>query len=505
MSHLAASLPQRMTNEDLALSLLNIFRPFGSVTSVKASRDPKGRPFGFVEFSSSAAATSALAYAACLTLDSRRIRVEPARRQRKLCIKQRLSGSMTVERALEGMRKALGRWVQEGDFKLSVQGGEETERWLGEHREAEQVVAAIVKFEAPERAKQAYSQWRMEHPEWSLFWINLDRTAVGSNVRNSGLVQLVPAPDGSVFPGGVNRLSPGYAFLNYPLSRYASLSPPPPPPSTLFTNPSYSQSQSNAQSQSQSQSTAHTPAHHHAHVHVHAHNSTTNGGVGLALYSPPSPPLPMLPPRFTPHYEEASYETSDLARELGKLHLGEEDPKRASDEIDVEEWLGSTLFVGRLNGQSVTLALLHSHFTPHGRILHIRLYNRGAVGLDGVPLDAYAFIRFEEDAAVVAAIEGEHGRAWLGQAIKCEPARKGPLTAMLRRSDEDATSSEGEMIRGISPPMSPVGGFALYYPTVMTPVLSTSPPAVQTPKPSTDAKSNWFRATKPRVSSTSEN
>ena len=458
-----------MTNEDLALSLLNIFRPFGNVTSVKASRDPKGRPFGFIEFAEPAAALSALAYAACLTLDSRRIRVEPARRQRKLCIKQRLSGPVTVERALEGMRTALGRWVSEGDFKLSVQSGEETERWLGEHREAEQVVAAIVKFESAERAQQAYVQWKKEHPEWSLFWINLDRTSIGSNVRNSGLVQLVPAPDGTILPTGVDRFNSGYTFLSYPLSRHASVSPP---PSLGLSN-------------------------------------GLGNGVGYALYSPPSPSppaLPMLPPRFAPHYEEASYDAAaaaatapehSLTRDLSQLQIRTDpEPESSSEDLAVQEWLGNTLFVGRLNGQSVSLTLLHAHFSPHGQIVHIRLYNRGAVGLDGVPLDAYAFIRFDTESAVLEAIEAEHGRAWLGQAIKCEPARKGPLAAMLRRSSDDE-----QALRSVSPPMSPVGGFAVYYPMGMGPILASNsptsppPPAPLSKSPPSPA-SNWFRATK---------
>lgn len=40
-----------MTNEQLAYAMLVTFKPFGQILSVKASRDSKGRPFGFVEFS----------------------------------------------------------------------------------------------------------------------------------------------------------------------------------------------------------------------------------------------------------------------------------------------------------------------------------------------------------------------------------------------------------------------------------------------------------------------
>ena len=40
-----------MSNEQLAYAMLMTFKPLGQILSVKASRDNKGRPFGFVEFS----------------------------------------------------------------------------------------------------------------------------------------------------------------------------------------------------------------------------------------------------------------------------------------------------------------------------------------------------------------------------------------------------------------------------------------------------------------------
>jgi hypothetical protein len=358
-----------MTNEELAVALLSIFKPFGPVTSIKASRDQRGRPFGFVEYSDAGAAASALAYGPCLTLDSRRLRVEPAKRQRKLCIKVRLGAEEPLEGALDGLRRMLQSRVRDEDFKLSLQ-----EEWEG------QLVAAVVKFEDPAKARQAAEGWREERPEWEMTWINMDRGVFGSNVRNSGLVQLVPGNDGALL---------GYSFA----SRF---SPPPSP----------------------------------------------------YLFEGPPSPAPLLSPRYTPSYEEADYstpttDTDSFSDDLNKLTLQPD---------LLEGWLGHTLFAGRLNGQLVTIPLLHNLFAPHGTIHYIRLYNRGAVGLDGVPLDAYAFIRFHDPDALVSAMI-EHGRVWLGQAIKCEHARAAALAAVVG---------------------GPVGGspFQMYYP----------------------GKSNWFRA-----------
>ena len=39
-----------MTNEQLAMALISTFKHFGQILSVKASRDIRGRPFGFVDF-----------------------------------------------------------------------------------------------------------------------------------------------------------------------------------------------------------------------------------------------------------------------------------------------------------------------------------------------------------------------------------------------------------------------------------------------------------------------
>ena len=388
-SRFPPSLPQRLTNEELAVSLLSIFRPFGAVLSVKASRDHRGRPFGFVEYESGTAAASALAYAPFLALDSRRVRVEPARRQCRLCIRCRLPAEASVEASLEEMRTILKQYVADESFKLSLQGGQDANRTLLEY--PEHVIAAIVKFEDPDQARCAYGAWRIGNPDWTLTWINMDRTVFGSNVRNSGLVQLVPGDESY----RVSRFSPSLSCLTDAAMHSAS---------------------------------------------------------------------PM--PQYSSNYEEEMVSLSDNAGANDLL----------LDEHGISEWLGRTLFVGRLNGQRVTLALLREHFSVHGTIRYLRLYSRGAVGYDGVPLDAYAFIRYVSSASVASAIGTEHGRAWLGQAIKCEHARPAALAVLLGSAREP-------LIPAISPHLF------CYQPMAMpSPLLS---------RKDKSTRSNWHRAKPP--------
>ena len=74
------------------------------------------------------------------------------------------------------------------------------------------------------------------------------------------------------------------------------------------------------------------------------------------------------------------------------------------------------IFVGRLNSQKVEQEYVHRRFSEYGEILNIQLINKRKT--TGIPQDAFAFItyRYYEDAC--RAIEREHGKAWMGQAIK---------------------------------------------------------------------------------------
>lgn len=425
-----------MTNEELALSLYSIFKPFGLVTSVKASRDHRGRPFGFIEFATGDAANSALQYAPQLSLDGRRIRVEGARRQRKLCVKVPLGEHQTVELALEKLRLALVQRVAEEDFKLTVQSAlQPTANDVIETAPlTETFVAAIVKFEDCAKAKEAIDAWRSAHPDWSLTWINLDRTSLGSNIRNSGLVQLVPAADGSL-------------YLPRPIS-------PPPLSQSIFSSPTWP--------------------------------TLFNSQMMLSGMASPF--------RYPANYEDVTYESvieGDNGSGCGGGGGGdgaegiEEDDQCKTDPKSILKY---TLFVGRLNSQAITLEQLHARFVLHGSISFIRLYNRALVGLDGVPVDAYAFIRYRQLESVRLAVQNEHGKVWLGQAIKCEPARSAAL-GMLQSRLEPASAP-------ISPPLSPAP-INIYYGQFVPANVSYDLPHSGMVSPSRRPNGNWFRAKNP--------
>lgn len=407
-----ANLPQRMTNEELAYAIYTMFKPFGAIQSVKASRDQRGRPYGFVEYVNDSGCQAALNYGPHLTLDGRRIRVEQAKRQRKLCVKYRFAPDEPLEFALEKMRKVLQAMVPDEDFKLSLQSSAlqaqvaaslflspPSPDAIANH--PQDIVAAIIKFESVEAARQVHDRLKEEHPEWMLTWINMDRSALGSNIRNSGLVQLVPTREGSIIIPAVTSPSLSGGFI----PRYAS-----PPFAYSMPDPAYSS--------------------------VHASNLISPAG-----FYPLQPtattaisPVPILPGGgytqicFEEEEFDCAREEESIIRKMSNFSLEEEE--------DMQGWVGSTLFVGRLNGQAATISLLKEHFTTYGPISYIRLYNRGLIGFDGVPIDAYAFIKYDGRDAVEGAIKAEHGKAWLGQAIKCEHARISALGALIRNAME---------------------------------------------------------------------
>lgn len=521
-----------MTNEELAYSLLTLFKPFGPISSVKASRDQRGRPFGFIEYQGTEAARAALAYGPCLALDNRRIRVEPAKRQRKLCIKYRVPPGEPIETALAAMRAALVEHVSDEDFKLSLQadGDAAEHEHLGEGGEPpQQLIAAIVKFEEGEGARSAYEAWRNAHPTWTLTWINMDRAAMGSNVRNSGLVQLVPGTDGTVMiPGGIvtGRLpSPRYfddllvgggaggggggvgggnrLYTPLNMAMAMSMSPPPQPipvPPLSPTAPSYTQGYP---------SPRYTPTFEEEHFLVQtleemaARETETTGGKANNVVTMTCEHV--LPPKLSMEASPQSSlvplsSSSTAATAAATPFLSPSSQSDPANAAALADWLGRTLFVGRLNGQAVTLPTLHEHFARHGPLTFIRLYNRGAIGWDGVPLDAYAFIRFAQPLSVERAIKEEHGRVWLGQAIKCEHARPAALAVMLLRDNNKMTA----MMTTTTSTAAAMGAEHGSNPTLIYPGSPpsvtngiTSPPWPRASfycEPISPTSGNWFRA-----------
>jgi RNA recognition motif-containing protein len=117
--------------------------------------------------------------------------------------------------------------------------------------------------------------------------------------------------------------------------------------------------------------------------------------------------------------KENTHSRSEFYEEI-YFGLDDESPKLGED---TQSWL----FVGRMNSHKVTTDLVIKHFQGYGRIIYLRLYNRGAIGPDKVPVDAYAIIRFDDKTSIKKAIQGEHGNAWLGTTLKCDFADLGRI------------------------------------------------------------------------------
>lgn len=80
------------------------------------------------------------------------------------------------------------------------------------------------------------------------------------------------------------------------------------------------------------------------------------------------------------------------------------------------------MFVGHLNGESVTQRKLLRYFQRHGHITDIELFKNN---LDGsLRLEAFAFISYLKVEQVQQAIQEENGKEWLGRKLKCCVALK---------------------------------------------------------------------------------
>lgn len=181
-----ANLSQRLNNADLAWSLYHLFRAFGPIRSIKASRDLMGRPFGFIEFYSEEACAMALERNMSLELAGRPLRMERARRQLKLLIKY----NQTLANTTDGLTNTT-----DGPRKL-------LESVLKNHRvsilqEPAVGISAIVRLDNPATAKELYQRCsKIFTPEqgWKVSWIGGDKTSI-SSIRSSGLVHLVFPPE----------------------------------------------------------------------------------------------------------------------------------------------------------------------------------------------------------------------------------------------------------------------------------------------------------------------
>ncbi len=81
------SLPIQYSNEELAYGLFERFKEHGTLLSLKASRDEKGRPFGFIEYENKEQAERAIQESQKIYIFGRKVRTEQARCQRKIQVR----------------------------------------------------------------------------------------------------------------------------------------------------------------------------------------------------------------------------------------------------------------------------------------------------------------------------------------------------------------------------------------------------------------------------------
>lgn len=79
-----ASLCSTTADDDLCVSVTNLFEKWGKITRVKVLRDTRNRPYAFVQYTNDDDAANAIKEAQGASLDSRKIRCEPAKVNRTL-------------------------------------------------------------------------------------------------------------------------------------------------------------------------------------------------------------------------------------------------------------------------------------------------------------------------------------------------------------------------------------------------------------------------------------
>lgn len=185
-----ANLPQDLSNSQLAYALFETFHAMlgavcsgssGAMRSIKASRDSRMRPFGFVEFDSASTAEAILECARRLPIwmSGRKLRIEPARSQHRLKIRVPLEESTDVFREQAKIYQELCGAISPQYIRVlppqSGPGG--------------MCLVYVVKFDRPNEELVC---------SWSSRRWQVQRMTDGSladnaslNTRNSGLVHLV--------------------------------------------------------------------------------------------------------------------------------------------------------------------------------------------------------------------------------------------------------------------------------------------------------------------------
>jgi hypothetical protein len=274
---------------------------------------------------------SALKSAPFLFISYRNLRLELARCQKKIAIRVDLKDDASNDDYADGMKKIkriLSSLINEDQIKISLN-----------NQDGSIFINAILRFDCLSLANNVFSFLHKEYPEWQVEWLLNDRSSMGSNIRSSGLVQIVP--------------SKLHNFLDiFTLSSF---------PSWTIPDPS-----------------------------IHCFN---NSGIGIATTFPPSPYFWNLNDRRswvnpTPPFEEELYSinSTSLCNDFEEIALNEAMPHENGSlkHLNIpEKVLEATLFVGRLNSRKISRDLLYEHFKSFGSIRYICLFNRNAISPEG--------------------------------------------------------------------------------------------------------------------------
>ena len=170
----------------------------------------------------------------------------------------------------------------------------------------------------------------------------------------------------------------------------------------------------------------------------------------------------ILPPLYQdgPENLADSFESLNFFGEESDFSNNESSTKIISEKLPPHSSGSCDIFVGRLNSQKIEEELLRRRFGDYGEIVSLNLINRKRKG--GIPQDAFAFITYKNPESAFNAIIREHGKPWMGQAIKVSYALPG--------QNKHTTNS---MPNYCYPP--PFHGYhPNMYPLVMAPTVTTT-------------------------------
>lgn len=186
-----------MTNGDIANKLLSVFKEYGDILSVKASRDSKDRPFGFVEFKDVSSAIKAMENVSDMIMGNRKVRVEFAKQQMKLGIRKECDGDSdnSFKEEMQFFQHQILKTINRKDVVFNI---------YYDSSQSSPILSAIVKFENISKASKTYDEW-IEKKEWQIVWLNTNVSNKSTQIRNSGLVQIVPIiREQKTFLNGIN-------------------------------------------------------------------------------------------------------------------------------------------------------------------------------------------------------------------------------------------------------------------------------------------------------------